>query len=103
MTDRQDSRRHIDSSPIRQEGDKWVVHFNENDQSIGTVHVFRGYTMSGWDDAADIPEKLRIQCETHAVDQFHAAMAERVRQMLLAQMPPGSFVGVIPIRTKDAA
>jgi len=89
-------KRSIESSPIRQEDGKWTVHFAENGKPIGVVHVFNGWTESGWDDA--ISEDVQIECERHAVRQFEAVMVERVRQMFVAEVPPGVHVGIIPVR-----
>ena len=94
--------RKMESSPIRGEDGKWVVHFAEDGKHIGTVQVFDGYTMSGWDDDANVTDELRFQCEDHAVEQYKAMMLERIRQMLLTEMSPESSVVIIPIEKKGA-
>jgi hypothetical protein len=97
----QEAVRNIESSMICEEEGKWVVQFFENGKSIGTVHVFNGYTKSGWDQNADVTDEVRFRCEDHAVEQYKAVMVERVR-MMLEQMSPGSIVGVIPIEKEPS-
>ncbi len=46
---------------------KWIVEFAENGKVIGEVHIYDGYTMSGWDDEADVTDDFQRQCEDHAV------------------------------------
>jgi hypothetical protein len=93
--------RKIESSPIREEGGKWVVYFAENGECIGMVHVFDGYTKSGWDDEANVTDDVRFRCEDHAVELYKAMMLERIREVLLDGMSRGSCLGIIPIETKE--
>lgn len=94
-------KRNFEATPIRQDDGNWVVDFFDGDKHIGTVHVFPGYTKSGWAD--DITEDIQMECEKHAVEQYEAVMVERFRQTLLAEMSPGSQVLVIPIRKGGVA
>lgn len=96
--------RKIEASPICEEDGQLIVYFTENGKSIGMVEVYDGCTGSGWDESptADITEEIQIHCEQYAVSQFEAMMLERVSQTILAQMPPGSTVDVLPVRVPQA-